>query len=136
MAPGYYTIQTPAQLRELLIAYRKQAKLTQAGLAEKLGISQQSYAQIEANPMVTSVDRLYRILRILGVELQLAKPAAALRTSDTVAYPGNVEASDDVMYVNEAQSSYKETEDKEKGAGSSPALTKLIPPRSDEKDRW
>lgn len=38
-------------------------------MAEKLGITQQSYAQIESNLGSTSVERLYTILRLLDVEL-------------------------------------------------------------------
>ena len=69
-----YLLNSPAQLRALLIGFRKEQKLTQAALAEKLGITQQSYAQIEANPAVASFERLYRILRLLDVQITLGKP--------------------------------------------------------------
>ncbi|STR26128.1 Antitoxin HipB [Janthinobacterium lividum] len=71
-----YPIKTLQQLRPLLISYRKQAGLTQQALAERLGVTQQSYAQIEANPASTSVERLYLILRLLGVEMELASADA------------------------------------------------------------
>jgi len=67
-----YPIRTLQQIRPLLVSFRKQAGLTQQALAEQLGITQQSYAQIEANPASTSVERLYLVLRLLGVELVLA----------------------------------------------------------------
>lgn len=67
-----YPIRTLQQIRPLLVSFRKQAGLTQQALAEQLGITQQSYAQIEANPASTSVERLYLVLRLLGVELILA----------------------------------------------------------------
>ena len=45
------------------------AGLTQAQLAERLGISQQSYARLEARPAATSVARLSKLLRVLNAEL-------------------------------------------------------------------
>lgn len=70
-----YPLNSPTQLRDLLIGFRKEQKLTQAALAEKLGITQQSYAQIEANPAAASFARLYRILRLLDVRIELSKAA-------------------------------------------------------------
>lgn len=66
-----YPIQTLQQLRPVLIGFRKQAGLSQAGLAAMLGITQQSYARIEANPAATSVERLFTVLRLLGGEIAL-----------------------------------------------------------------
>lgn len=66
-----YPIQTLSQLRPILQSFRKKAGLTQAAVAGKLGITQQSYAQIEANPASTSVQRLHKILRLLNVDLVL-----------------------------------------------------------------
>ncbi len=65
-----YPLNTPDQLRTLLVGFRKARKLTQAAMAEKLGITQQSYAQIEANPMASSFERLFRILGLLGVQIE------------------------------------------------------------------
>lgn len=66
-----FTIQTLDHLKPLIRGFRKKAHLTQAAMAEKLGISQQSYAQIEANLASTSVDRLFTILRLMDVKIQL-----------------------------------------------------------------
>lgn len=68
-----YPIKALTQLRPLLLGFRKQAGLSQANVAELLGITQQSYAKIEANPSLTSVERLYTILRLLGAEILLIK---------------------------------------------------------------
>jgi HTH-type transcriptional regulator/antitoxin HipB len=68
-----YPIRTLQQLRPLLVGFRKQAGLSQAALASLLGVTQQSYAKIEANPASTSVDRLFTILRLLGSEIVLSK---------------------------------------------------------------
>ena len=67
-----YPIRSLQQLRPILVGCRKQAGLSQQALAEQLGITQQSYAQIEANPASTSVERLYTVLRLLGAELLLS----------------------------------------------------------------
>jgi HTH-type transcriptional regulator/antitoxin HipB len=67
-----YRIKTISQLQPILKGCRRAAGLTQAALAEKLGITQQSYAQIEANPASTSMERLFRVLRVLHVDLVLS----------------------------------------------------------------
>jgi HTH-type transcriptional regulator / antitoxin HipB len=66
-----FTIQTLDHLKPLIQGFRKKANLTQAAMAEKLGISQQSYAQIESNLASTSVERLFTILRLMNVKLQM-----------------------------------------------------------------
>jgi len=66
-----FTIQTLDHLKPLIQGFRKKANLTQAAMAEKLGISQQSYAQIESNLASTSVERLFTILRLMNVKLHM-----------------------------------------------------------------
>jgi HTH-type transcriptional regulator/antitoxin HipB len=72
-----YAIKTLSQLRPILLGFRKSAGLTQAAVAKRLGITQQSYAQLEANPASASVERLFKVMRLLNVELRmsLASPA-------------------------------------------------------------
>ena len=87
-----YPIRSLQQLRPILVGFRKQAGLSQQALAEQLGITQQSYAQIEANPASTSVERLYTVLRLLGAELLLSpagqpSPDAAIAQEATDAGP-------------------------------------------------
>jgi HTH-type transcriptional regulator/antitoxin HipB len=65
----------------MLKAFRKERGLTQAAIAEKLGITQQSYAYFEANPAATSLDRLFLVLRILGVEISLDQAISDTRMS-------------------------------------------------------
>jgi HTH-type transcriptional regulator/antitoxin HipB len=64
-----YHIKTLDQLRPILVGLRKQAKLSQMAVASLLGVSQQSYAKIEANPSTTSFVRLFKILSLLGGEI-------------------------------------------------------------------
>jgi HTH-type transcriptional regulator / antitoxin HipB len=66
-----YPIKTLDQLKPILTAFRKQRGLSQTALADLLGITQQSYARIEANPTSTSVERLFVILRLVGAEIVL-----------------------------------------------------------------
>lgn len=77
-----YPIKTLSQLRPILQGFRKAAGLTQAGMASHLGVTQQTYAQLEANPAAVSVDRLFRVLRVLEVDLTLIPRAAGLSKSD------------------------------------------------------
>jgi HTH-type transcriptional regulator/antitoxin HipB len=80
-----YPIKTLGQLRPILQGFRKAAGLTQAGMASHLGVTQQTYAQLEANPAAVSVDRLFKVLRVLGVDLTLVSRAAGSPESDAVA---------------------------------------------------
>lgn len=67
-----YPIKTIAQLQPILQGFRKATGLSQAAIAKKMGITQQSYAQFESNPQLASVERLLRILRLLNVEISLS----------------------------------------------------------------
>ena len=70
-----YPIKTLGQLRPILQGFRKAAGLTQAMMASHLGVTQQTYAQLEANPAAVSVERLFRVLRVLDVDLALTQTA-------------------------------------------------------------
>jgi HTH-type transcriptional regulator/antitoxin HipB len=70
-----FPIKTLTQLRPILQGFRKAAGLTQAAMASHLGVTQQTYAQLEANPAAVSVERLFRVLRVLQVDLQLTPSA-------------------------------------------------------------
>ncbi|MDR8727977.1 helix-turn-helix domain-containing protein [Burkholderia pseudomultivorans] len=66
-----FPVQTLGQLRPILVGFRKSAGLTQAQLAARLGVTQQSYAQLESNPSAVSIERLFKVLNVLGVRLTL-----------------------------------------------------------------
>ena len=66
-----FPIQTLGQLRPILQGFRKANALTQAALAAKMGITQQSYAELEANPASVSVERLFKVLTLLNVSVVL-----------------------------------------------------------------
>jgi HTH-type transcriptional regulator/antitoxin HipB len=70
-----FTVRTSEQLPALLQAFRKQAGLTQAETALRLGVTQQTMSALERNAEKVSAVRLMRLLSILGVELVLRKNA-------------------------------------------------------------
>ena len=78
-----YSIKTLSQLPLMLKGFRKARGLTQAAMAEKLGITQQSYAYFEANAATATLDRLFMVLRILGVEISLDQAASVTSKSLT-----------------------------------------------------
>lgn len=81
-----YPIKTLSQLPLLLKGFRKEKGLTQAALAERLGITQQSYAYFEANPATATLERLFMVLRLLDVEISLDQPTPAVgKTADAAA---------------------------------------------------
>ncbi|MBA4823879.1 helix-turn-helix transcriptional regulator [Pantoea ananatis] len=74
---NFYTVKTLSQLRPLLIAFRKEKGLTQKDISERLGVTQQTYARMEANPASAGIERLYRVLTLLGVEINLSSEASS-----------------------------------------------------------
>jgi HTH-type transcriptional regulator/antitoxin HipB len=67
-----YPLKTLSQLRLYLIGFRKVKNLTQADVAERLGVTQQTYARLEANPASASMERLFRVFSVLGIEMVLS----------------------------------------------------------------
>ena len=66
-----FTVRTTDQLPQLLKALRKSARLTQADVALRLGVTQQTVSALERNAEAVSTARLLKLLHILGVELVL-----------------------------------------------------------------
>ena len=65
-----YALKTLNQLRPVLIGFRKANGLTQKDVSERLGITQQTYARLEANPASAGFERLFRVFSVLGVQMQ------------------------------------------------------------------
>ena len=76
-----FPVKTPLQLRPLLVGFRKAAGLTQAQVASRLGMAQQTYAQIEAKPEATSLHRLYHVLKIFDVDIVLTQVPNAIHSA-------------------------------------------------------
>jgi HTH-type transcriptional regulator/antitoxin HipB len=75
-----FIVRTSEQLPALLQAFRKQAGLTQAEAAMRLGVTQQTMSALERNAEKVSAGRLMKLLSILGVDLVLRKDHAPART--------------------------------------------------------
>ncbi|HTJ95204.1 MAG TPA: helix-turn-helix transcriptional regulator [Pararobbsia sp.] len=71
-----YPVRTAQQLPGMLQAFRKESGLTQAEVALRLGVTQQTMSALERNADTVSAVRLMRLLGILGVELVLRRPAS------------------------------------------------------------
>jgi HTH-type transcriptional regulator / antitoxin HipB len=82
-----YPVRTASELHLMLRAFRKSAGLTQAGMAALLGIRQQTYAALEANPGSASTERVLRVLRILKVDMTLSWSVRPRRTVPRTASP-------------------------------------------------
>ncbi|MEO7580873.1 MAG: helix-turn-helix transcriptional regulator [Massilia sp.] len=118
-----YPIRTLQQMRPLLVGFRKRAGLSQAAVAALLGVTQQSYAKIEANPSATSVERLFTVLRLLGSEIVLSGNAEGEAASLTDALPAQPAA----------PTAPKSTVRARKGSVAAPP--KVVPP-SKKTEHW
>ncbi|PLC50084.1 transcriptional regulator [Pollutimonas subterranea] len=82
-----FPVRTAEQLPALLQGFRKQAGLTQAATALRLGVTQQTLSALERNADKISADRLLQVLNIFGVELvlrQVGDPPASQNSSGPV----------------------------------------------------
>lgn len=77
MMKNIYPIKTLNQLRPLLLGFRKANGLTQKDVSERLGVTQQTYARLEANPASASIERLFKVFTVLGVEITLSPVAGS-----------------------------------------------------------
>lgn len=66
-----YPIQTDQQLPLLLRSLRKARAMSQAELAERLGVTQQTVSQMERSAAAVTVQRLTKALSVLGAQLVL-----------------------------------------------------------------
>jgi HTH-type transcriptional regulator / antitoxin HipB len=65
----YYRVGNETHLRNYLKALRQRNGLSQAQVAEQLGVTQQTYQRHEAQPLKMSSERLLTILAILNTDL-------------------------------------------------------------------
>lgn len=82
-----HLLQLPDQLALHLKSLRKAAGVSQAQLAQRLGVSQSRVAAIERDPAAISVRQLMEILQLLDADL-LMRPRA-----DAVSSPASASAS-------------------------------------------
>lgn len=75
-----YPIRAADQLEPLLKAFRKAQHVSQSELAQQLGVTQQTFQQLESSPHRASFERILEVLAGLNVEI-------VLRQRDTSATP-------------------------------------------------
>ncbi|MCU6671550.1 helix-turn-helix transcriptional regulator [Enterobacteriaceae bacterium H4N4] len=78
-----YPVKTLSQLRPLLLGFRKANGLTQKDVSERLGVTQQTYARLEANPASASIERLFKVFTVLGVEINLSSGTVSTEIKPT-----------------------------------------------------
>lgn len=69
MAIPISTVSTSGQLGPVLRRLRKEQKLSQAELGQRIGLSQERISAIERKPEAISVDQLLSVLMALKAEL-------------------------------------------------------------------
>lgn len=71
-------LAAPSQLGPLLKAARKQARLSQEGLANRVGISQSRMSSMELHPGSINLEQLLALFGALGLEVIVGpRPGAA-----------------------------------------------------------
>jgi len=65
----YYRVGNEKHLRNYLKALRQRNGMSQAQVAEQLGVTQQTYQRHEAQPLKMSSERLLAIVTILNTDL-------------------------------------------------------------------
>ncbi|MDR5778707.1 helix-turn-helix domain-containing protein [Caballeronia sp. LZ065] len=75
-ALSFQTLVTESQLRQLLVTSRKRLKLTQASLAQRVGLSQNRISYLEKNPGELSFRQLLSWCSVIGLELRLGEREA------------------------------------------------------------
>ncbi len=78
-----YPLNTLNQLRPMLIGFRKAKGLTQKDVSERLGVTQQTYARLEANPASASMERLFKVFAVLGVNISFSSATTSSKRKQT-----------------------------------------------------
>lgn len=68
----------------MLRALRKKQGLTQADLADQLGITRQAVTALEARPEAATFERLMKVWAVLGLQVSLAPRAPSSPSLDAV----------------------------------------------------
>jgi HTH-type transcriptional regulator/antitoxin HipB len=69
------SINNPTQIGATLIGRRKHLQLSQADVANRLGLSQNRISELEAKPETLTVEQLLALLNVLGLEMSLGERA-------------------------------------------------------------
>lgn len=101
-----YPVALSTQLKQHLRSLRKARGLTQAALAQLLGVGQSRVADIEANPGAVSVEQLLQVLTVLNAQVVIRdnRPTSvtvALVGVETGAHAGSAPAQKPAMAKND-----------------------------------
>lgn len=72
-APSAHLLLTASQLGQLLVSTRKRHKLTQAAVANRVGLSQNRISYLESHADEISVKQLLSWCSAIGLELRLGE---------------------------------------------------------------
>ncbi len=72
--------RTPKQLGQALRSRRSKLKLSQTEVGRKSGIKQDTVSTLEIHTPSTTVETLYKVLSVLGLELVVREKASTSRT--------------------------------------------------------
>ena len=73
-------IRSPKELALLVISQRKKLKLSQATVADLVGLKQKTLSAFENKPEGTKIDTLFRILSAVNLDMTLASKDNDLST--------------------------------------------------------
>lgn len=68
-----HPIKHANQVGTALQSRRKALKLSQAQVAERLGLSQNRLSELESAPQTLTVDQLLALINVLGLELRIGE---------------------------------------------------------------
>ncbi len=122
-----YVVNTAAQLKPILVGFRKSKGMSQKDIAEKLNVSQQAYQALESNPQSVTLERLMKVFNTLGVKLYLSD--SELNVSPEKVQTRQTDIRPDFV-INEPNGSRVMLEVKTKNAPSNKVTKKL------HKDSW
>ena len=77
-ADAGFPIRTPQQLGAVLQGYRKQKEMTQAEVGGAVGLPQSGVSEIESDPSTSSLNRIFKLLAALNLEL-VVRPRGMVR---------------------------------------------------------
>lgn len=128
-----FHLNTSAQLPLVLRGLRKQAGLTQAEVAARIGTTQQAYARIEADPSATSVGRFLAILQAIGAGMALQVTGSPAKSISKPRKSGVVPARIQIGATSAAKTADQGRPAKTRAVAAAPA--KVTPP-SGKKESW
>ena len=81
-ADAGYPIKTPQQLGAVLQGFRKQRGLTQPQVAHVSGLVQSAASELELNCSTASLNRIFKLLAALDLELVVQPRGASAKVSE------------------------------------------------------